>query len=209
MIRFFTRWVRSSAFCCLLVTAPGLAATPQPVIAIYYHGNIISRCGSGSDARAQRATAICDRDATEIVAVGNDATILRQKQPGTRLFDLKGAFVMPGINDAHVHMAYAGQNKLAVDLTGSTSLADMLRRVSAAARARATRDNALAGRRVGTMTLWTNVKTLPNPAGSRFRLPRSPRVFRPGGWAYCGCQFGSARSIGGDEPNPEPAGQPV
>jgi predicted amidohydrolase YtcJ len=46
---------------------------------------------------------------------------------------LNGAFVMPGINDAHVHLAAAGQIKLAVDLTGCASLAEMLRRVSVAA----------------------------------------------------------------------------
>jgi len=131
MIRFFTHWGRSSSICCLLVAAPLLAATPQPVLAIYYHGNILTGVGLGQT-HGQRATAIAV-GAHEIVAVGNDAAILRQKQPGTRLFDLKGAFVMPGINDAHVHLAYAGQNKLAVDLTGSTSLADMLSRVRAVA----------------------------------------------------------------------------
>jgi predicted amidohydrolase YtcJ len=131
MIRFFTHWGRNSSICCLLVAAPLLAAPPQPVLAIYYHGNILTGAGPGQT-QGQRATAIAV-GAHEIVAVGNDATILRQKQPGTRLFDLKGAFVMPGINDAHVHMAYAGQNKLAVDLTGSTSLAAMLSRVRAAA----------------------------------------------------------------------------
>src|SRR5580704_3017009 len=156
MIRFFTHWVRSSSFCCLLLAAPLLAATPQPVVAIYYHGNILTGAGLGQT-QAQRATAIAV-GAHEIVAVGNDATILRQKQPGTRLFDLKGAFVMPGINDAHVHMAYAGQNKLAVDLTGSASLTDMLNRVRAAA------EHALPGQWLlgggWDHTLWTR-QTLP------------------------------------------------
>ena len=108
-------------------------------------------------AQGQRATAIAVGP-HEIVAVGNDATILRLKQSGTRLFDLKGAFVMPGINDAHVHMAYAGQNKLAVDLTGSTSLTDMLNRVRAAA------EHALPGQWLlgggWDHTLWTG-QTLP------------------------------------------------
>jgi predicted amidohydrolase YtcJ len=131
MIRFFMNLARSLALLCPLVAAPMLAATPQPVTAIYYHGNMLTGTG-WPNARGQRATAIAV-GAHEIVAVGDDATILRQKQPGTRLFDLKGAFVMPGINDAHVHLAYAGQNKLAVDLTGSPSLADMLNRVRAAA----------------------------------------------------------------------------
>ena len=33
------------------------------------------------------------------------------------MIDLKGAFVMPGINDAHVHLAYAGQNKLGITVS--------------------------------------------------------------------------------------------
>jgi predicted amidohydrolase YtcJ len=156
MIRFLTHWGRNSSFCCLLMAAPLLAATPQPVVAIYYHGNILTGVGLGQ-AHGQRATAIAV-GAHEIVAVGNDATILRQKQAGTKLFDLKGAFVMPGINDAHVHMAYAGRNKLAVDLTGSTSLADMLKRVSTAA------DHALPGQWLlgggWDHTLWAR-QTLP------------------------------------------------
>jgi predicted amidohydrolase YtcJ len=156
MIRSFTRWGRSSSFCCVLVAAPLLAATHQPVVAIYYHGNVLTGVGLGQT-HGQRATAIAV-GAHEIVAVGNDATILQQKQPGTRLIDLNGAFVMPGINDAHVHMAYAGQNKLAVDLTGSTSLADMLKRVSTAA------DHALPGQWLlgggWDHTLWTR-QTLP------------------------------------------------
>ncbi len=131
MIRFFIHWRRSFSFLWLLAAAPLMAATPQPVMAIYYHGNVITGTGL-PNMHGPRATAIAV-GAHEIIAVGDDGTTLRQKQPGTRLFDLKGAFVMPGINDAHVHMAYAGQNKLAVDLTGSTSLADMLNRVRAAA----------------------------------------------------------------------------
>jgi predicted amidohydrolase YtcJ len=120
--------------CCLMMTKPALSATTaSPVEAIYYHGNILTGVGLGSG-NAQRVTAIAVGD-HQIIAIGDDASVLRRKQPGTKLFDLHGAFVMPGINDAHVHLAYAGRLKLAVDLTGSTSLAEMLRRVSAAAAA--------------------------------------------------------------------------
>ena len=156
-------------------------------------------------AHAQRATAIAV-GRMQIVAVGNDATILRQKQPGTRLIDLKGAFVMPGINDAHVHLAYAGQNKLAVDLTGCTSLADMLNRVSAAA------DRALPGQWLlgggWDHTLWTD-QDLPTRQDLDTVSRGHPAILRPGGRAYCGRQFSGARSVGGDQPNPESAGQPV
>jgi predicted amidohydrolase YtcJ len=160
MIRFFRGWCRSFSFCWLIAAAPLLKAAPTPpappVVAIYYHGSILTSVGLGNGSE-QRATAIAVGK-HEIVAVGDEATILRQRQPGTRLFDLKGAFVMPGINDAHVHLAYAGQTKLAVDLTGCTSLADMLDRVGAAA------GHALPGQWLlgggWDHTLWTN-QTLP------------------------------------------------
>jgi hypothetical protein len=132
------------------------ATPPSPVVAIYYHGNILTGVGLGAD-RAQRVTAIAVGD-HRIVAIGDDAAVLRQKQPGTKLFDLHGDFVMPGINDAHVHLGDAGRIKLAVDLTGSTSLAEMLRRVSAAAAAAPAGEWLLGGG--WDHTLWEN-KTLP------------------------------------------------
>ncbi len=101
--------------CCLL------AAAPSPVSAIYYHAHIL---------HGGTAIAVGNH---EIIAVGDDAMVLQKKQPGTHLIDLHGAFLMPGFNDAHVHLADAGQTRLEVDLTGSSSLADMLHRISTAA----------------------------------------------------------------------------
>jgi predicted amidohydrolase YtcJ len=138
-----------------MAARPLFSATP-PVVAIYYDGNILTGVGLGAD-RAQRVTAIAVGD-HQIVAIGDDAAVLRQKQPATKLFDLHGAFVMPGINDAHVHLGDAGRIKLAVDLTGSTSLAEMLRRVSAAAAAAPAGEWLLGGG--WDHTLWDN-KTLP------------------------------------------------
>jgi predicted amidohydrolase YtcJ len=43
--------------------------------------------------------------------------------------DLQGRFVMPGFNDAHTHIAGAGQQKLAIDLDGTSSLAEMQERI--------------------------------------------------------------------------------
>jgi predicted amidohydrolase YtcJ len=45
---------------------------------------------------------------------------------------LKGRFVMPGFNDAHVHLGGAGRDKMNVALNGATSLADVLKLVDAA-----------------------------------------------------------------------------
>jgi predicted amidohydrolase YtcJ len=121
---------RVLTLCWLFAAAHSFAAIPR-VDAIYYHGNVIT--GVGLPDASQRVAAIAVGGHT-IVAAGDDAAVLRLKQPGTRLVDLKGAFVMPGFNDAHVHLALAGQTKLSVDLNGCTSLAEMLSRVSASAK---------------------------------------------------------------------------
>lgn len=150
--------IRLRTFVLLLVgMAPLLfAAEPPQVIAIYYHGNILTGVALETP-EPQRVTAIAVGK-HQILAVGGDAEVLRQKQPGTTLVDLHGAFVMPGINDAHVHLGHAGQTRLAVDLTGCTSLAEMLERVSKAASA-APAGQWLLGRG-WDHTLWKD-KTLP------------------------------------------------
>jgi len=147
--------VRRALTLCWLFAATHLFAATPPVDAIYYHGNVIT--GVGLPHASQRVAALAV-GGHKIVAAGDDATVLRLKQPGTKLVDLKGAFVMPGFNDAHVHLASAGQTKLSVDLNGCTSLADLLHRVGVAA------NQALPGQWLlgggWDHTLWAN-QTLP------------------------------------------------
>jgi predicted amidohydrolase YtcJ len=49
--------------------------------------------------------------------------------PKTRVIDLRGQFAMPGFNDAHVHLAGAGQAKLQVKFDGTRSLAEFQQRI--------------------------------------------------------------------------------
>jgi len=62
--------------------------------------------------------------------VGTTEAITKLAGPTTRFRDLNTAststYVVPGINDAHVHLGMAGSTKLNVDLTGVKSLAAML-----------------------------------------------------------------------------------
>jgi predicted amidohydrolase YtcJ len=60
-----------------------------------------------------------------ILAVGKTVDLEKFKGPQTQIVDLGGHFVMPGFNDAHLHLADAGMTKLSVDLTGVKSLDDM------------------------------------------------------------------------------------
>lgn len=124
---------------------------------IYFHGNILTGVGL-TTAHPERVSALAIGNGS-ILATGADRDVLEAwRQEQTRVVDLHGAFVLPGINDAHVHLAEAGRQKLSVDLTGVTSLAAMLAIIHQAA------ENAAPGKwLVGggwDQTLWRN-QTLP------------------------------------------------
>lgn len=72
---------------------------------------------------AERAQALAV-SGERILAVGTDEQIMAFKGPHTEVLDLNGKFVMPGFNDAHVHLVQAGMQKLELDLTGVKSLAE-------------------------------------------------------------------------------------
>jgi predicted amidohydrolase YtcJ len=108
----------------------GYSAAPDT---IFFDGNILTgtRLKAGdNDPTPGRVTAVAIR-AGKIVAVGGDAAILALKDVHTKTIDLKGAFAMPGFNDAHTHMASAGQQRLSVDLDNVPSLEAMLAKVKA------------------------------------------------------------------------------
>ncbi len=56
-----------------------------------------------------------------VVAVGADAQVRDVVGPGAEAVDLRGRLVVPGFTDAHVHPVMAGVERLACDLTGSSS----------------------------------------------------------------------------------------
>jgi predicted amidohydrolase YtcJ len=64
-----------------------------------------------------------------IEAVGKQADVEKFKGPQTKVIDLGGHFVMPGFNDAHLHLADAGLQQLNVDLTGVKSLDEFRQRI--------------------------------------------------------------------------------
>jgi hypothetical protein len=80
------------------------------------------------DEKQPRAEAVAVRG-ERIVAVGTSQQMKAYVGPQTRVVELKGRFAMPGFNDAHVHLANAGQSRLAVILDGSKSLAEMQQRI--------------------------------------------------------------------------------
>src|SRR5579859_2240384 len=67
----------------------------------------------------------------KIISIGSNADIQKLKGPKTQIVDLGGHFVMPGFNDAHVHLGSGGFEKLNVNLVGAKSLDEMKQRISA------------------------------------------------------------------------------
>jgi predicted amidohydrolase YtcJ len=114
------------AWILVISSAPVLAQNPAATPTdskpkadiIFIHANVYT----GVPATLQfssilREEAIAVRG-DRIQAVGKNVEIEKLKGPLTQVIDLGGHFVMPGFNDAHLHLADGGLQKLNVDLTG-------------------------------------------------------------------------------------------
>jgi hypothetical protein len=75
------------------------------------------------------AQAIAIRDG-RIVYVGSDEEARRYRGPDTRVVDVDGATVLPGLVDSHVHIAGLGANLERVNLVDVTTEAEMVERVA-------------------------------------------------------------------------------
>src|SRR5215469_16620310 len=64
-----------------------------------------------------------------IVFVGSDADVQAYVGPSTRVLDLKGATVVPGLTDSHYHFLGVGARELTFNLEGTKSRDELLRRV--------------------------------------------------------------------------------
>jgi len=107
----------------------GIHAQSLKADTIYTHANIYTGVTSASSFHeVQRAQAMAVRG-DRILAIGSEASVFRLKGPDTGVIDLGGRFVMPGFNDAHMHLTDAGFKTLTVDLTGTRSLEEFRSRI--------------------------------------------------------------------------------
>jgi predicted amidohydrolase YtcJ len=127
--------------CCLVLNVwnPSSAQSPThaprcaPADVVFFDGNILTGEELLTE-HPERVSALAIRDGL-VIATGADARVLELRGPKTEVVDLDGAFAMPGFNDAHVHLASAGREKLTIDLVGVKSLAEMQQRIATAAKA--------------------------------------------------------------------------
>ena len=98
----------------------------MPADLVLSHGNIFTGVVGGP-----RASGIAVRDGVIVAVTSSDDALKAFIGPKTRVIDLHGQFVMPGWNDAHVHMVAAGFARMGVSLDGVRSLAELQQRVRA------------------------------------------------------------------------------
>ncbi len=124
----------SAAILCALLSAPCFAGQKEPEATppVRYHATLILLHGNiytGDPARPRAEAVAVSGEA--IFAVGSNAEIETLKESGTEVIDLAGRFVMPGFNDAHVHLAGGGQAQLQVNLEGARTIEEVQQRIRA------------------------------------------------------------------------------
>ena len=89
---------------------------------ILYNGKIATQ-----DHRRSIVEALAIRDGA-FLAVGSDREVMRFRDQGTKVIDLRKRTVIPGLNDSHLHLIRGGLNfNLELRWDGVPSLADGLR----------------------------------------------------------------------------------
>lgn len=144
--------------------------------AIYHNGKVITMDEAGGKRRIVQAFAVKDG---RFIAVGSNGEAMRYRRGGTRVVDLLGRTVVPGLADGHFHGIHGGPG---VDLSQARSLADVLSAV--AARAAITP----AGDFIVSNSDWHEAQLaeqrLPLASELDTAAPNNPVVLRRGGHSY-------------------------
>ncbi len=111
----------------LLTAAPAWAQTADTILV---NGKIVT-----VDAQSSVREALAVRDG-RIVALGTSAQMRKLAGPRSRVIDLKGRAVIPGLIDSHLHAIRAAETfATEVNWIGAESLTDALARITAASKA--------------------------------------------------------------------------
>jgi predicted amidohydrolase YtcJ len=108
-----------------LACSGAVPAAPQAAPALLLHGGTI-HTGNPAQPGAEAVLAVGER----IAFVGDLATARERAPEGTRVVDLAGRTMLPGLTDSHAHLADIGERELGFDLTGVESLDAMKRRLA-------------------------------------------------------------------------------
>lgn len=125
--RDFLKWALATGFSTyLLDKGSSLAQNPadasNKASMILYNGYIATQ-----DSQQSVAEAVAIKD-NRFLAVGSEKAVMAYKGDQTKLIDLNGRTVIPGLNDTHTHLIRGGLNyNMELRWDGVPSLADALR----------------------------------------------------------------------------------
>jgi predicted amidohydrolase YtcJ len=115
----------------LLAAALGTAALAQPPDLVLLDGKVVT-----VDADSSLREALAIRDG-KILVLGSTAEVRRLAGPATRVVELEGRTVIPGLIDSHLHAVRAALSfSTEVNWIGARSLREALERISEAAQRR-------------------------------------------------------------------------
>src|SRR6202795_931579 len=117
------------SFCAgvFVLRAKAQSSQTESHTVVYLHGRIYT-----NDPAQPWAAAMVIRDG-KIRCVGKIDYVLLEcggNDPSAETIQLKGKFVMPGFNDAHVHLGAAAAAMLSVQLNGITTIEELQKRVA-------------------------------------------------------------------------------
>jgi predicted amidohydrolase YtcJ len=122
-------WAFALGTLAILAAGAGRAGAAARADLVLVHGHIITE-----DPADPIAQALAVRDGA-IMAVGADDRVRPLIGPGTRVIDLAGRTVTPGLIDAHAHVLETGERDLfQVDLSNARSVGEIVAAVAARAR---------------------------------------------------------------------------
>ena len=116
---------RLSTYAPLLAFAPALLGAQRPAELVLTNGRIYT-----VDVARPTASALAVRGG-RIVFVGSNVEARALTGAATRVIDLQGKTVIPGIIDAHAHLLGLGTSLRNVNLAGAASYAEVISRVTA------------------------------------------------------------------------------
>jgi predicted amidohydrolase YtcJ len=96
-----------------------------PVDLIVHNARVFTADGDGTIAEAVAIRG------NQVLRVGDEREVMRLQRPQTTVIDAGGATVLPGFNDAHVHLIAGGLAVNGLDLAGVSTVADVQTHVKA------------------------------------------------------------------------------
>ncbi|MGH7224881.1 MAG: amidohydrolase family protein, partial [Gemmataceae bacterium] len=122
------RWILGF-LTCLMASSLSSARAAEDADLILHNGKIVT-----VDKKFSIQAALAVRDG-KILRVGGNEDVLKTKGPRTRLLDLKGKMVLPGLIDSHVHPNGACMHEFDHRIPEMETIADVLAYIKGRAKA--------------------------------------------------------------------------